>query len=676
MRGHSALSYRDGFEDSLADQVRCVLFRAMSPIGPSCMHRRSRKRGHTSEATCSRFGFDLLASGRAACQRSMASEVPDLGFLRLRHHGAQVLLDHEGTGELTKVDGSWELKFDNGGYGLLEEVGQKNGLPAQKWAADLLQYRLFRSVEGDRERLFIQRPDSDTSCWRDSLEQQRRIVCASISSPAPAKLHLQAVLLTVPRYGSRVWFTLPRVLDALIGSSHDGRWFCVRCRFFKSFLLKLKLVEHHIQQSFHSLAAQAMHAGSSIAPELLSTANREYAMSPMGVLAVALKIGIDGTKLAVPGAAVGELPEKCEAFLHSLCVAFVPDGSFSMTVDLGPGAVITLHVEARALTITGRPPRLVQALVRVVGPNPLLPVALMKFASSSLRPSRCGKAWECGECARALMTALADGIEASTLEDLWDTDILSLPLLYKKGSQRPRRVCLQYKTAVCGAIAPEESLRSPSQYLAVQRIMAKSGLLTSDGGCKLATLRPKAGRTFCRDNMYAYLMSARKAFDQEIGGCLCVDATRVSCLEMLFVAFWSPGLQKAVWGPPQARSRFSEGHGTRVSSCTKKVCVTEVAHRICLRVTEVTHRAFFRVTEVTHRTGCALRKSHIRLSGVAKTRDIRKFRLPADRGRAVAQTLARSAFLQLQIWVPQPVRAGAQGGPVAAGAPGSCLVGL
>lgn len=122
----------------------------------------------------------------------------------------------------------------------------------------------------------------------------------------------------------------------------------------------------------------------------------------------------------------------------------------------------------------------------------MLPVALMKFASSSLRPSRCGKAWECGECARALMTALADGIDASTLEDLWDTDILSLPLLYKKGSQRPRRVCLQYKTAVCGAIAPEESLRSPSQYLAVQRIVAKSGLLTSDGGCKLATLRPVA----------------------------------------------------------------------------------------------------------------------------------------------------------------------------------------
>ena len=172
--------------------------------------------------------------------------------------------------------------------------------------------------------------------------------------------------------------------------------------------------------------------------------------------------------------------------------------------------------------------------------------------------------------------------------------------MYNASSSRPRRVSLAYKAFVSDSLSTEQTLRSPAQFLAVQRIMLKRGLLVNGVSRKLA-MRPKSGRVFVRDLMYSYMMSARRAFQREFGGYLCVDATRVAGLDLLFVAFWSPRARKAAWGPPQVlrSGRAREGYECSLSY-----------ENVSLRVTEVTLFCHLRVTEVTLPDFCASRKSH------------------------------------------------------------------
>lgn len=85
----------------------------------------------------------------------MATEVPDRSWLRLRDNGAQQALDHTGTGELVPLEGTWSLHFDAHGFGLLQRAESDNDeQPEQRWAADLLAWRMFET-SGPDKRTFL-----------------------------------------------------------------------------------------------------------------------------------------------------------------------------------------------------------------------------------------------------------------------------------------------------------------------------------------------------------------------------------------------------------------------------------------------------------------------------------------------------------------------------------------
>lgn len=236
----------------------------------------------------------------------MATGVEDAGFLRLRQAGGAFYLDHSGTGELAHLEGGWALKFAHGGFGLLESTAKDK--KAQQWASAHLAKRLFKQRDGHgKERLFIQ-SELGKSAWRDDIMHSDHSIGCLVYRRAGKEVAFEALLHDIPRFGSRVWFNLSRILAPLIGSGCDGRWFCTRLRFFKAFLLKLQLDENNLQQSYHSHAAKAVKAGSQLNPDSLLASGREFTGSALGALA--LRFGVGGTKLAIPGVSGAELPQR------------------------------------------------------------------------------------------------------------------------------------------------------------------------------------------------------------------------------------------------------------------------------------------------------------------------------------------------------------------------------
>lgn len=490
----------------------------------------------------------------------MAKETPERGLLQLRHAGPAQYLDHLGTGELKLLEGSWKLMFDNRGFGALEslESVDDDGLPEQRWAADLLEWCLYEEETASGRKTFAcHMTDGTRKYSEDMLDCSRQDIFLNRHF-SEGVLQLEATMLGSPRYGSRVWFFLPRILDFMIGTEHDGRWLCTRFRFFRAFLTKLGLDEEELQQSFHSHAAQAAAAQRDIDPSTLATASREFAGTTHGVLAFVLKIGIDGTKLTAPGDR-RSWTERCELFLNLLAKAFFPGDPFELECVCNSEVVLSFRVESSEFRLVGgRPAKVVAAVGKLLGTSGTVGSALMRLQSGALRPSRCATSGACDGCAKRLLQCFADCVETSVHRGLWNADVLSMPLLYKMGSSKPRRIALRYKVAISDAVAGEQTLRSPSQFLAVQKIMINKGLALSRGGSRTHALRPKAGRTFSRDAMVAYMMSGRRIMQKFTGGSLCVDATRVSSLELLFVAFWNSNRKRALWTPPQVPRGHTE----------------------------------------------------------------------------------------------------------------------
>eukprot|EP00972_Heterocapsa_arctica_P002013 289144-Heterocapsa_arctica.AAC.1 len=133
---------------------------------------------------------------------------------------------------------------------------------------------------------------------------------------------------------------------------------------------------------------------------------------------------------------------------------------------------------------------------------------------------------------------------------------LALPELYRNGSSRPRRIGKTFKLSVSEAAHELPSLRNAQQLLAARRVFLhtvanpkKKQQLSRRG------VAPGAGRTFCQDNMMAYIAGCQLELNDCPHGYVSMDATRVSSKDLMFYVFEGLPAMKSCWLVPKAPLR-------------------------------------------------------------------------------------------------------------------------
>lgn len=127
-------------------------------------------------------------------------------------------------------------------------------------------------------------------------------------------------------------------------------------------------------------------------------------------------------------------------------------------------------------------------------------------------------------------------------------DHLALPVRFRVGSKRPRKINPMFKLAVSSTAAATTGVRSAQQLLAGCRIWKGAHLKHQH---KPIVLKARSGKSFCQSNCLHYIKMTNRCLGKAKHGYLGCDATTFVRKHVMWYAFEAVGEQKAVWLVPK-----------------------------------------------------------------------------------------------------------------------------
>lgn len=236
--------------------------------------------------------------------------------------------------------------------------------------------------------------------------------------------------------------------------------------------------------------------------------------------------------------------------------AFIPDGmshTFSLSHD---DHIVMFAVENRRLRICGGERRLAYFVQRVIGDStcPLNEV-LGKTYRCCTQPSRYKRN---SDVARELFRVVV-GVIGSVVESARGVhssfeavSLLELPVRFREGSRRARRVTQMYKVAVCESDSKDKHLTKPQLVLVAKAMFNKTGgLFTKMKQTRQDYVKPKTGSDFVPQFMLQYNAHARRVMEKNLYAFVAFDGVWAGTHEYAQYANWSVEQRVGCWLPCQ-----------------------------------------------------------------------------------------------------------------------------
>jgi hypothetical protein len=481
----------------------------------------------------------------------MADPCADARWLTLLRAPSFDLLCHTGTGEYAQVEGGrHHLEFDADGYGSLHPAGGGDAVACQ----DLLQQLVYAKIDCDgNSRHYAMHRDSEASVWLDELGADGAFATSVtlMLLDGPRSFPVYVTRLPQPH---RVFWSLPFVVDAVLGDEFDGSYICRHRKDFVKYMAEFGVGSEHLRTSFWARLKQAASADEAVQPEEQQEHEQEWTVTTSGLIAILLawnsfkgkvKHGHDKTSAII-------------GLLTGLVRFFLPMGpGLALQVGTLDEPLGSIEVANRRLDLTalGRHGG-AEGLKKKLAPAGSLAGELLVLGVLSHAPSKSpSQASLAVVLAPIIISALSAQVESAVGGDLLSGTVLDVKPLFRAGSNKARRVSIQYKLDVCRAVAMTE-VRSAQQLLASK---SAGFAIRSARKAKLdrrkksrADLSAKTGAAFKKVRMQHYKAKGKRVFSASRFVGIVLDGLRVGGAELIIYDFEDLKSKQSMWLPPQA----------------------------------------------------------------------------------------------------------------------------
>ena len=439
-------------------------------------------------------------------------ELPDDGWLRLHPAGGNSLLVHAGTGEHLLLEGDWELSFVDG-FGVLTQASRA-AMPQQRaWASSRLSNRLMASPRQGylTSQLLIYDKVSKQSVWRETAITRDSATRAVKLGLGALSMVTEVFISKIPRGGNSVRWSLPRVVDWLLGDHHDGAWLCRFVPRLRAAVQKLGFFGDAVRSSSKSVVSVAQKRCSAVDAESLDTSDAVYTVGTAELVATACHVALQGQF----GTTSKNSFNAAKALIDMVVCKFVEPGPFVVEARCRMGVARLCVQNGKVRLLPTSPP---SPLARPLGNEEMCVGHMVLYlASISRQPFRFRSASPARAALVALVSHIASLVEYQRFSDKFhEVDHIDVPLLRRAGSRRPRQLSNAFKLQASQESAKQPSLRNAQQFIAAMNIRAgqrlSKGRRSTTAGARAPILLPKAGRNFGQTGMLLYNAACMRYF--------------------------------------------------------------------------------------------------------------------------------------------------------------------
>ena len=548
-------------------------FRICDPRSTFPHHRHDTRRGppRTNSAPPRHERVSLLVTGCTfemkpllACASislsislSMSEVAPDKRWMLLLRGASADLLIHTGTGELAKLDGErYVLDFD----GDLSYVRPQGHGGSPRWCREIMREIVYKvEDEGAEARFYAMRRDTGESSWLDNRAKEPVLSAAVplLLEGGPRAFPIHVSRIQDPR---RTWWSLPSIVDYVLGSEFDGRYICRHYSDYVRYLGSCGVSPSHLRRSYWSYLKNCAANGELANDMAATTFHQEYSVTTEGL--VALLAAWQGFKGKV--ASGHDHCASARSMMKALATILFPLGD-GVPVDVDDGERVRSYVVSdRRLEVRSAAQGHWDTLFKnLVSSFDSVADVVNWCADVTRRPSRHqGRVQHCDRLLRALVELFGAQGELLAAENRFSVEAqLEQPPLFRLNSNKARRVGVGYKLVVCQTAASSE-LKTPQLVLAA-RAVGRLGTLKrmskkSRKKRNRLVLSPKLGVQFRRVRMTQYRIKSVAVCRNAKWIAVCLDGLRVGQMDWTIFACENLDSRDAFWLPPQApRSRSS-----------------------------------------------------------------------------------------------------------------------
>ena len=451
---------------------------------------------------------------------------------------------HHGVGERKQTPFPARLEFTSDGLGVLTPTqDDRDVMPV--WVNDVLALSLHMAQRDGQGQLVIWDSDKKGASWRSGLVGQRKAKVLALEPLGAGGFVGEVYLFTLSPCGGvgpRVFLTVPYLQDYIFKGKKHNKWIA---RYVPTLSLKVNDMgfegSKHIVMSAKCLQAKASVKAEALPAEVLANAGQEYACSAIATLVLLMHLACTNKQVS------SDNKSAAKRLLVNFVNRFVNVEDFVIHCRV-PGQGIDVFVSEGTCSL--HPPS-----------DPLVPVAkllkltwmrsfagplaelLLLVRSVAFKRTIAGNQKAMAHAiVLEILKAVSNLVEHTVDSSNWDSmGHLELPIL-RLSSARARRVPQGFKRSAADVASSTKGVKRISQLIAGARAFA--------GKRNLVSVR--AAANFVQDNQLLYLATCQRTLQHEKHFSVSLDGVRSSGEEILVMALYAPGLQRACWLPPQA----------------------------------------------------------------------------------------------------------------------------